>query len=137
MIRVTNDAPSSNFRPFFAAKMVRIAKIRKQYFGHISMKQGPIEKISNKKMISKKSSTNPESFIQFGRGHCMNLATSHGHNHIDMDLVEFKVRTDKGNKLIRKTSFLQYFSKISRRWTYVCQFMLVILNTCCKLNYIE
>jgi hypothetical protein len=39
-------------------------------------------------MISEKFSTNPESFIKFGRGHRIDLATSHGNTHI---LTETKI----------------------------------------------
>jgi hypothetical protein len=33
-------------------------------------------------MISENFSTNPESFIKFGRGRRIDLATSHGYTHI-------------------------------------------------------
>jgi len=35
-------------------------------------------------MLSTKFSTNPESFIKFGRGRRIDLATSHGYTHIRM-----------------------------------------------------
>jgi hypothetical protein len=55
------------------------AKKSKKYLTYISTKMGLISKNFFTKMISTKSSTNPESFIKFGRGRRVDLATSHGY----------------------------------------------------------
>ncbi len=49
-------------------------------------------------MISENFSTNPESFIKFGRGRRIDLATSHGYTHIRDEKFKDE-RIDEGKKL--------------------------------------
>jgi hypothetical protein len=67
---------------YFLQKVQKSAEKSKKYFSYISIKIGSISKTFFTKMISVKSSTNPESFIKFGRGRRVDLATSHGYTHI-------------------------------------------------------
>jgi hypothetical protein len=70
-IWVTNDELSSTFRKkcfLFFAKSVKKCKKSKKYFTGISIKIGSISETFITKMISVKSSTNPESFVKCGRG---------------------------------------------------------------------
>jgi hypothetical protein len=69
---------------FFLQKNSKKTKMWKQYFAHISMKTWSNSKNNITKMISEKFSTNPESFIKFGRGRRIDLATSHGNTHISI-----------------------------------------------------
>jgi hypothetical protein len=68
---VTNDELSSTFRKkcfLFLQKVQKSAEKSKKYFTCISIKIGSISETIFTKMISTKSSTNPGSFIKFGRG---------------------------------------------------------------------
>ncbi len=84
--RAMYDILSSIFRK----KCFFYAKKSKKYSTCISMKTGSKSEKFITKMISVKSSTNPESFIGFGRGHRMDLARSHGYTrpvHVKRDSV--------------------------------------------------
>jgi hypothetical protein len=63
------------------------AKKPKNYSTCIFMKTGPKSGKFITKMISAESSTNPKSFIGFGRGRRMDLATSHGYTHIGFEEI--------------------------------------------------
>jgi hypothetical protein len=67
---------------YFLQKVQKKCKKSKKYFTCISIKIGSISETFFTKMISTKSSTNRESFIKFGRGRRIDLATSHGYTHM-------------------------------------------------------
>jgi hypothetical protein len=67
---------------YFLQKVQKSAEKSKKYFTYISIKIDSISKTFSTKMISVKSSTNPESFSKFGSGRRVDLETSHGYTHI-------------------------------------------------------
>ncbi len=65
---MTNDELSPTFRKKCFLFFAKSAEKLKKYFTYTSIKIDAISKTFITKMISTKSSTNPESFIKFGRG---------------------------------------------------------------------
>ena len=68
IFRSSNIELSLIFRAKCIFFLTKSQKMHYQYLTHISTKTGSNSKHFITKMISTKSSTNPESFIRFGRG---------------------------------------------------------------------
>ncbi len=91
---------------YFLQKVQKKCKKSKKYFTHISIKIDSISKTFITKMISVKSSTKPESFIKFGRGRRVDLATSHGYTHISRLDMNNLYKITETNNFNRRTVIL-------------------------------
>jgi len=80
-IRMTYEELSSIFRKKCSLFFAKNAKMPKKYLTCIFINIGSSYRKFITIMISAKNSTNPESFNEFGHGHRINLAISHGISH--------------------------------------------------------